>query len=484
MKTSTFLFKALCMALTAVLLLPAMSCAKTPDNGDDTTPEDTTAADTTQVPETTIADTSEAPDTIFADAEACRAATESVENIELMLGMWVTPRPHLMTTQEDADARFAEIKESGINMVYSFGESNDAALLDRMLKAAEKNGVKVMIELWRVADESTIEANLALVEQTKNYPAVLGYNMYDEPNASVYSLLSQQYEKIRAVVGEDKLIMCNLFPNYAKDSQLGISSGNDGMTTYQVYLDRFMSEVKSDILSFDHYPFKASDTQDQNKVKEMLKNFSDIVLCAQKYDVPTWGFVQNSSWSGMRIPNDDELRWLSHFHLIFGLDSYSYFLYSQPYNVESSEGFFEGMLTYDGERTEIYDRVKANNEALAGMKGRYLAYDFKGVNVSKMSSGYKASISKELYLENFGPLTGVDGTHNVLVGCFENEECVAYYVMNFNYRFENTAILDFGDGADFTVWGADGVESMGNAKKLEIDLLPGEGKFIEMKKYN
>ena len=89
-----------------------------------------------------------------------------------------------------------------------------------------------------------------------------------------------------------------------------------------------------------------------------------------------------------------------------------------------------------------------------------------------------------LRLDDFGPLTGVDGTHNVLVGCFENEDCVAYYVMNFNYRFENTAILDFGDGADFTVWGADGVESMGVAKKLEITLLPGEGKFIEMKKYN
>ena len=142
------------------------------------------------------------------------------------------------------------------------------------------------------------------------------------------------------------------------------------------------------------------------------------------------------------------------------------------------------MLTYDGERTEIYDRVKANNKALEGMKGRYLAYDFKGFNISKMSSGYKSSIAEQLRLEDFGPLTGVDGTHNVLVGCFENEDCVAYYVMNFNYHFENTAILDFGDGTDFTVWGSGGVESMGNAKKLEIDLLPGEGKFIEMKKYN
>lgn len=483
MKTSTFLFKALCMALTAVLLLPAMSCAKTPDSGADTTPEGTTAADTTQAVDTT-ADTTQEPDATFADAAACRAATDSVENIELMLGMWVTPRPHLMTTQEEADARFAEIKEAGINMVYSFGESNDAALLDRMLKAAEKNGVRVMIELWRVVDASTIEANIALVDQTKDYSAVLGYNMYDEPNVAVYALLGQQYAKIRETVGNDKLIMCNLFPNYAKDTQLGISAGKDGMTAYQVYLDRFMTEVRSDVLSFDHYPFKASDSQDQNKVKEMLKNFSDIALCAQKYDVPAWGFVQNSSWSGTRIPNDNELRWLSHFHLIFGLESYSYFLYSQPYDVASSEGIFEGMLTYDGERTEIYDRVKANNEALRGMKGRYLAYDFKGFNVSKMTSGYKSCIAKQLQLDSFGPLVGVDGTHNVLVGCFENEECVAYYVMNFNYHFENTAILDFGDGADFTVWGADGVECMGVAKKLEITLLPGEGKFVEMKKYN
>lgn len=481
MKFAVF-FKALTLTLAAFVVLPILACAKVPNDG--ISSDTTTSGGGTTVADTTDAQTTAEPESAFASAETRLEATESVEPIDLMLGMWVTPRPHLMRTQEDADARFAEIKKSGINMVYSFGESSDAALMDRMLKAAEKNGVSVMIELWRVADASTIEANLTLVKQTMGYGSVIGYNMYDEPNANIYGLLGEQYRRIRETVGEDKLIMCNLFPNYAKDSQLGISSGKDGMTAYQVYIDRFMSEVRSDVLSFDYYPFKASSNDDQGKIRDMLINFSDIALCAQKYDVPAWGFVQNSSWSGTRIPNDNELRWLSHFHLIFGLQSYSYFLYSQPSDVAGGEGIFEGMLTYGGERTEIYDRVKANNEALSGLRGRFLDYTLKGFNVDKMSSYYERYIAEQLKLESFGTLVSVESKYGLLVGCFENEEGVAYYVMNFNYHLDNTATLNFSESADVTVWGADGIEQMGNTPTLELQLLPGEGKFVEMKIYN
>lgn len=94
---------------------------------------------------------------IFFDKEACREASENVENIELTVGMWVAPRAHLMKTQEEADRRFAEIKEAGINMYYSFYEDTDDAWLDRMLKAAEKNDIDVLISLERVAALSDID---------------------------------------------------------------------------------------------------------------------------------------------------------------------------------------------------------------------------------------------------------------------------------------------------------------------------------------
>ena len=153
--------------------------------------EETTATETV----TTTAATTVATEPAYgwlADEETMRAATESVPLLEPMLGCWVTPRPHLMGTQAEADARYAELRESGITMVYSFGDTGDPAHMDRMLRAAEKNGVRVMIELNRIAD-----ANLDLVRRTVSYPAVIGYNMYDEPNAALYPALGEQLRRVR-----------------------------------------------------------------------------------------------------------------------------------------------------------------------------------------------------------------------------------------------------------------------------------------------
>ena len=478
MQITRLIRRAALTALAAALMLPTLSCAKEdPAMTDILT--DPTASATEAVTEPAQTEYG-----WMADAEAMLAATESVPIIEPMLGCWVTPRPHLMTTQADADARYAELRESGINMVYSFGDTGDPAHMDRMLRAAEKNGVRVLIELNRIADAAGIEANLDLVRRSMAYPAVIGYNMYDEPNAALYPVLGEQLRRIREIVGQEKLIMCNLFPNYANATQLGISGERDGMTPYQQYVDRFMSEVDSDILSFDFYPFHTDTGKDTDKIKAMLVNFSDVALCAKKYGVPYWGFVQNSSWSGTRVPNDGELRFLTHFHMIFGLQSYSYFLYSQPSDVAGGEGIFKGMLTFGGERTEIYDRVKANNEALAGLRGRYLDYELRGFLTANLSKGYTASIAEELKLDTFGPLQGAQSKYNLLIGCFENEAGeTAYYVMNFVHGLDGSVTLDFGEGAEFTLWGADGIEQMGDQKTVTFDLLPGEGKFIEMKTY-
>lgn len=479
-KMTSALIRALCMGMTALLTLPMLACTKeaTEMTQEMTTTKAESAAETT-------AAVTEPVYGWLADEEMLRAAAENVPLIEPMLGAWVTPLPHLTATQEQADARYAELRENGINMVYSFGgEVHDPAHRARMLDAAEKNGVRVMIELDRIADTGGIEANLMLVKATMDHPAVIGYNMYDEPNAALFPALGEQLRRIREIVGEDKLIMCNLFPNYANAAQLGISGERDGMTPYQQYIDRFMSEVGSDILSFDFYPFHTDTGKDSDKLKAMLTNFSDIALCAEKYGVPYWGFVQNSSWSGTRVPNDGELRFLSHFHMMFGLESYSYFLYCQPYNVETGEGMFKGMLNYDGERTEIYDRVKKINGELNGLRGRYLDYSFRGFLTDKLSKGYTAAIAEELRQESFGPLCGIESKYNLLVACYENEAGEqAYYVLNFAYGLDGTVTLDFGGGAAFTLWGADGIEQMGEQKQITFDLLPGEGKFIEMKTY-
>jgi hypothetical protein len=241
-----------------------------------------------------------------------------------------------------------------------------------------------------------------------------------------------------------------------------------------------MSKVRPDVLSFDHYPFLTDKELDHYKIVLMLKNLCDIRNSGIKYNVDTWGFVQNSSWQGTRIPNDDELRFVCNIHLIFGIKSYSYFLYCQPSDVYGAEGIFEGMLTYNCERTDIYYRVQKQNEELNAMKGIYLNYVNKGFILHNMDNDYVNSIDENLIFKSYKQLKSIESNGNILVGCFDKDGKSGFYVMNFDYKNGTSLALDLDNKYNFKVWGANGLEQMTKSKSINIDLRPGESRFIEI----
>jgi len=401
---------------------------------------------------------------------------EQTEKTELLLGLWETPVRHLVTTQEDMDRRYAEIVECGMNLVYLRDfEVNDFEQLTKTLNAAEKNGVKLLVSL----PKSSIEKSLAIVEKTKDYPAVFGYNLVDEPRASTFDYYAQLCDAIKAIVPEDKVIMGNLLPNYAAASVYETTS-SEGMTIYENYIDLFMNKVKPDVLSFDHYPFMASTDTDFSKISLMIENFCIIRNAGKQYNLDTWGFVQDSSWTGTRIPNDDELRFLSNFHLIFGLKSYSYFLYCQPSNEPGPEGIFEGMLTFDGEQTDIYRRVQKQNKDINAMKGVYLNYENEGFILHNLNFDHEISFDRNLVFKTYKNLNKVSSKGSLVIGCFDKDGKTGLYVMNFDYTNSTTATLELDNKCDFKVWGADGLEQMDKEDSITIKLRPGEGRFIEL----
>ncbi len=401
---------------------------------------------------------------------------EQTPETELMLGLWVTPVAPLMTTAEDANYRYAEIAESGIKMAYTLHDENkDFDMLKRALDAAYKNGIKIMVSL----PAGNRKASLETVEKTKDHPAVIGYNMGDEPGSDAFKQFGSLRDKIKETVSEDKIIMCNMLPNYAPEWVYGSYKDIEG-TKYQVFLEKYMQIVKPDVLSFDHYPFMASKESDFGRVGLMLSNLSDIRNTGTKYNVDTWGFVQNSSWAGTRIPNEDELRFVCHLHLIFGLKSYSYFLYCQPSASKGAEGIFEGMLTYEGEKTDIYYRVQKQNNDLKAMKGVFLNYDHKGFVVHNLADEHKNSIDEALIMDSYNELKSVKSEGKILTGCFDKEGKTGLYVMNFDYTQKNKATLNLDGKNSFKVWGAGGLEQMGDSAKVIVDLKPGEAKFIEI----
>ena len=170
-----------------------------------------------------------------------------------------------------------------------------------MAKEAEKNGLRCIYETGievfdeRNLSEEEIAKKLAaiderikqVVEETKDLPNVVGYNLVDEPGSYKFKALAAAVAAVKKYA-PGKLAYINLFPGYAStigadvDSQLGTYS-------FEEYLERFVQEVKPQLLSYDNYMLEYS--EDMRNLDRASVFFTDLFLVrkvALKYDLPFW----------------------------------------------------------------------------------------------------------------------------------------------------------------------------------------------------
>ena len=416
-----------------------------------------------------------------ATEEEMKAATAAVEARQLLRGMWVTPRLKANQDQEVFDAEYKKVKEAGINVVYTYDELSSEKLMKKVLEACDKNGIKVMISLNRIKTEASIKTNVKYVRKYDEYPCVIGYNMYDEPNSSMFELLGKQYDAIREACAPDKIIMINFFPNYASKKQLGVS---DSENPYREYLEMYYEAAKSDLVSFDYYPYRTDSDQDIKNYAGLISDLCEIMKVANARNLPASGFVQSGEWSGTRTPKLGELRLLSHVHLLFGLKYFNYFLYVTPINGVTEEGTFLGLVEYDGTIRDTYYKVQQTTAELDGMKGVYLDYDFKGVIMSSAPQEWKDALINEFDIESFAPVKEIKAGNTkegIISGCFEKKTGEkGVYAVNCDPYYGQSATITFTGLTEYRVWGANGIEQMGAANEIEIRFAEGEGKFVEI----
>ena len=406
------------------------------------------------------------------------AETEAVEYKEPVIGIWVPPCIQLCGTQEETDEQYRKISEAGVNMIYTFNETGSKKWMEYVLNSCEKYNISVIVCLGLPQSEDDIPGIVKTAVKWKDYPAVIGYSMGDEPGAGRFRTLGKEYAALREAVGEDKLIMVNLLPNYASDDALGAYSDED-MTSYQNYLRLYFERADTDIVSFDFYPYMASENGTASQFRSMYRNFCDIASIGKQQNRDTWGFVQCGSWNGTRAPELAELRFLTHYHLMFGLKGYAYFLYSPPSATATSEGVFHGMITYEGETTEIYDRVKTTCAELKGMRGVYLDYNFAGLLKETLKDEYAERLTAEYALDGFKNIKNVS-SKNVIVSCFEKEDGWGLYLVNSDTVSSQSVTVTFDSALEIKVWGSEGIEQMGSKKSITVKLAEGEGKFVEI----
>lgn len=413
------------------------------------------------------------------------------------IGIWEGPRAFVMTNAEEADARYAEMREAGIDVLFLFAELQDPAWLKLTLDAAVKQGVSLIVDLsavWRDAEKRT-----AVIAATRDCPAVAAFNVVDEPPRAWFPELRAAVEAIRAeACGKD--VFVNLNPSYAPPPYLGEADDAAGSTPYRAYLREFMEMMPVDTLSFDFYPYVGASGNEDVYRLELLRNLTDMKVAANAAGIPFAGFLQSSRWGryekvigcggeerfewrGTRIPTDAEYRYLASVHLAFGAEMLTNFLYWSRSGTRPDQrmpGVFDGIMAETGEPNPIRETVCRVSGEIRAVTARIRGWKHEGVMVSGLTAAERGAVSP-LTLESFGGVAELSGSGRCLAGCFTDGTRRAVLVVSLcddGGRSAEEVRLDLTGVYDVTVCRANGTAMDFASDGLTLTLESGEAALV------
>jgi hypothetical protein len=261
----------------------------------------------------------------------------AVEPARIPIIAWAGP-----PANETTPGRYRELAEAGFTHNYS--NFPNAEAMAAALDVARDAGVKQFISIPELAAMPE-----QVAERFKAHPALAGYYLRDEPSAADFPQLAAWMKRIQAVDSEHPCYI-NLFPNYANAGQLGTA-------TYQEHLAKFVAEVPSPIISFDHYPVVGDRLRG-----EWYANLEMVRSAALGAKKPFWAFALAVAHDPYPIATLEHLRLQAFSNLAYGAQAIQYFTY---WTVKSPHwNFHEAPISVDGKRTPVFDRVKQVNREI------------------------------------------------------------------------------------------------------------------------
>lgn len=411
-------------------------------------------------------------------------AAKAKDNV-LRVGAWVSPPSGNWNSSGNPDfitkENYQDIADAGINSMYALYEISNRPAITRAVQYAEEVGIKYLARDYAVmVDPVKLEYDQgdmhALTSSYDGGSAFNGFLVTDEPGANDFERLGRlkkYYEK--EYPGKEFYV--NLFPSYASLSQTQTDS-------YGEYLDRYISEVNPDFVSYDHYALSLDGYGTYHITEDVLWNLEMVSKRCQKAGIPMYTFVSTMKYDmSSRDPIENEVRWQVYTQLAYGSRSIQYFCYWTP--IESDFNAYEAVITRDGKKTPRYEYLKNVNHELQGLDEALLEFDWVDTMPVK-GTAHHTSEKQFGMLEN--PLTKSEGLGNIeasedtLIGVFKSKDGRdGYMITNFSEPREGNddkVSLTFLGASKALVYvnGTPEVADLNNGT-LEISIVPGDGVF-------
>jgi hypothetical protein len=267
-------------------------------------------------------------------------------------------------TKEFGDARH------GLSSLADAGYTVAAFVRPEHLKECERLGLRAIvcpavgIRKWREMSDSEIESAVrSLIDEAGHSRAILGYFLMDEPGVRDFPALTKAVAAVKRLA-PGKLAYINLYPDYATLgapdlSQLGTSSYTD-------YLERFVREVRPQMISYDNYRVQFSnDLKDAAVAASYFDNLLTARRVAAEHGLPFWNIAcSNRIRPVTPIPSPANLLLQSYTTLAAGGRGLTWYTYY-------AGGYTYAPVDNTGNRTAIWSYVRMTNEQVKVL-GRFM----------------------------------------------------------------------------------------------------------------
>jgi hypothetical protein len=358
---------------------------------------------------------------ITAAAPPLAAATESPKKT-LPIMTWLGPGKDLLRPDI-----FKKVAEAGFSVNMSFLGDRESNL--KALDLAVEAGLTLMIHDDRVA-KLVEDASLPLapldqvIADYKNHPALFGYYILDEPNASKFPRLG---EIVRYLEVKDPLhpAYINLFPTYANSQQLGTE-------TYEQHVAAYMKTVRPTFLSYDHYPIT-----DKGLRPDYYRNLEVIRAAAGAANIPFWAFTLSVQHADYLPPTLGRLRLQLFSDIVYGAGGLQYFTYATP--TGNDYDWKPALIEAQGRPTASHDLARQVNAEVRAIEGLVLRWKSEAVfHSDPLPEGTRP-------LPPGAPVRSV-GKVPAVIGIFKDGADEYVMIVHRDYENAGLAVVEFDPG--------------------------------------
>ena len=283
---------------------------------------------------------------------------------------------------------------------------------------------------WLKLSDEQIDAYIKnMVQKAGNNKAIIGYHICDEPSALAFPALAKAVAAVKKYA-PGKLATINLYPNYATIWQMGQVKSQLGTATYTEYLERFVNEVKPQVISYDNYMVEMSmDMENKEKAGSYYTNLVEVRRIASKYNIPFWNVVSaNQIRPYTTIPSPANLAFQAYTSLAAGAGGIRWYTYH-------GQAYGYNPLDKDENKTQTWRYLEEVNRQLSILGPIIKKLKSTGVYFTTPSPDSSLPLLPGKWVEK------LDTDVPMMIGEFVSENGTNY-VMVVNLSLEKSARFD------------------------------------------